>query len=261
MEDMSTERATEAVESLHADRARAQSFGPIAADYDKYRTSYPDELIADFVDLAPTRVLDVACGTGKVAVPLVACGLAVLGVEPDAKMAAVARSHGVIVDVASFEEWDDEGRRFGLLTCGQGWHWIDPVAGPRKAVEVLEPGGTMALFWSYPTLEPRFERKMEAVYAEHGPDLTKRRDESVYVRDLKAARLFADIDERTYRWNRTFTSHEWALRAATFSDHQLFPADQREKLLEQLRVLVDGEGGSIDVQFRTYAIFARTPER
>ncbi|MFC4033133.1 hypothetical protein ACFO3J_16795 [Streptomyces polygonati] len=40
-----------------------------------------------------------------------------LGVEGDERMAEVARSHGVEVEVGAFETWDDAGRRFDLVTC------------------------------------------------------------------------------------------------------------------------------------------------
>ena len=36
---------------VHADRRRAESFGSVAAAYDRYRPSYPDALIDDLVDL------------------------------------------------------------------------------------------------------------------------------------------------------------------------------------------------------------------
>ena len=49
------------------------------------------------------RVLDVGCGTGKVARLFLARGCDVLGVEPDPRMADVAESHGIQVEVASFE--------------------------------------------------------------------------------------------------------------------------------------------------------------
>ncbi len=113
-------------------------------------------------------MLDVGCGNGRAAAGLVARGVAVLGVEPDARMAAIARSRGVAVEVAPFEDWDDDGRRFDLLTCGSAWHWVEPVRGVAKAAAVLRPGGTLARFWNYPVVPDATGERLERVYADLG---------------------------------------------------------------------------------------------
>lgn len=92
-------------EPLHSDRARAESFGAIATEYERFRPGYPVELIDDLAALRPARVLDVGCGTGKVAVALAAREINVLGVEPDDRMATVARSNDIPVEDVQFEDW------------------------------------------------------------------------------------------------------------------------------------------------------------
>ena len=64
----------------------------IATEYDRLRPSPPAAFVDDLVALAPKRVLDIGCGTGKVAKALAARGLSVLGVELDPRMAALAGS-------------------------------------------------------------------------------------------------------------------------------------------------------------------------
>ena len=90
---------------LHLDRQRAESFGSAAQDYDRYRPTLIDDLVA----LRGTDALDVGCETGRVARLLAGRGLSVLGVELDACMAAVARGYGVRVELTPFEDWDDAG--------------------------------------------------------------------------------------------------------------------------------------------------------
>jgi SAM-dependent methyltransferase len=254
-------------DAVHSDRRRARSFGSIASDYDRYRPSYPDELIADLVAFNPTRALDIACGTGKVAVPLVACGVAVLGVEVDPKMAAVAESHGIFVDISSFEDWDSEGRTFDLVTCGQGWHWIDPVAGPLKVGEVLNPGGTFALFWNYDDMDADLQRAIDDAYRAHVPSMDAspyaRFDNSEgerYLSDLRAAKVFDEIEVKRYRWEQTYSVDEWMHRAATHSANIVLSDDVRARLFDALRAILDSRGGLVDARFGTYTIFARTKE-
>src|SRR3989442_9343753 len=133
---------------LQEEPRRAQSFGQDAQRYERARPSYPAALIDDLVTNLCGRVLDVGCGTGKAARLLAARGCQVLGVEPDARMAAVARAYGIPVEVATFEAWDPVGRTFDLLVSGQAWHWVDPAVGPAKAAALLPGGGRLAGVWN-----------------------------------------------------------------------------------------------------------------
>jgi SAM-dependent methyltransferase len=251
--------------TLYSNRGRAEAFGSVAAAYDRYRPSYPDALVSDLVQLGPERALDVACGTGKVAVALLACGIAVLGVEVDPNMAAVARTHGLIVEVGAFETWDDDGRTFDLITCGQGWHWIDPAVGDEKAARLLKPGGTLALFWNYDKLDGEFGAEIDAVYQKHAPEIYERRSannvDDDRVEQLKTNGGFASVTTEKYRWTTTLSTDEWIGRTGTYSDHILLPDDRREALFAALRVVIDSHGGEIVTHYRTYVILARTAER
>jgi SAM-dependent methyltransferase len=122
--------------------------------YDRVRPAYPDELFADLVAITGvdrrSSVLEVGCGTGQATRSLAALGCSVTSIEPGAGMAALARQRlatfpEVSVETSSFEEWDDRGRRFDVVVAATSWHWIDPSVGWRRAHEVLDPGGWMAL--------------------------------------------------------------------------------------------------------------------
>ena len=134
----------------HRNRQRAEGFGEDAPRYDRSRPRYPVALIEDVLDGCdmPARVLDVGCGTGRAAFLFMERDCIVVGVEPDARMAALARSHGVTVDVCTFEAWEPADRHFDVVISAQAWHWIDPAVGASKAAAALGPGGRLALFWN-----------------------------------------------------------------------------------------------------------------
>src|SRR4051794_5660451 len=91
----------------HEHRQMAESFGSDADRYDRARPRYPAALVDRIIAASPGRdVLDIGCGTGIEARQFEAAGCRVLGVEPDARMAEVARRGGLEVDVATFEAWD-----------------------------------------------------------------------------------------------------------------------------------------------------------
>jgi trans-aconitate methyltransferase len=250
---------------VYQQRSRAQSFGSVAEDYDRFRPSYPVELIDDLAALNPRDVLDIGCGTGKATRLLAARGLSVLGVEVDAKMAAVAQGHGLDVDVASFEDWDDRGRRFDLITSGQAWHWVDPAIGAPKAADLLRPGGALALFWNhFKDRDEATRAAFDEVYRQYAPALLgaaergrKPHPDRPYVDDLKPSGRFASVEVKEYEYEVTYTSEAWIGMVQTHSDHLSLAPDQRAALAGGLRALIDGMGGSIATPAGTYSIWAR----
>lgn len=122
--------------------------------YDRMRPGYPDEMFTDLAGITAiadhARVLEVGCGTGQATRSLAALGYRVTAIEPGTGMAALARRHlaafpDVEIETSTFEEWDDRGRRYGILVAAAAWHWVDPSIGWRRAHDVLDPGGWMAL--------------------------------------------------------------------------------------------------------------------
>lgn len=245
---------------LHLDRARAESFGAVAMQYERYRPRYPTALLDDLATLRPARVLDIGCGTGKVAVGLAERGLSVLGVELDPRMAEVARGHGIPVEVGAFETWDDAGRRFDLITCGAAWHWIDPELGMAKAAEVLRVGGTIARIWNYHLLDESVVAVFEGLYREHAPDAHphgREPDDSDYIDPFTENEAFCSIEARTYRWERTLSAEEWVGQAATFSDHQCLEPERFSAVARALHETIDTLGGTVHAHGRTYVVLAR----
>lgn len=248
---------------LHGQRHRAESFGSVAAEYDAVRPTYPDALFDDLAALAPRHVLDVGCGTGRAARPLIARGLNVVGVEIDAQMAGVARAHGVPVEVAPFETWDAAGRRFELIVSGQAWHWIDPSIGLPKTAELLQPGGTLALFWNVAEVTPEVQQTLDRVYREHALDLmTKNAGRSAdpgYAPELRSTDLFARVEIRRYPWQCTYTSEEWVRMVQTHSDHVVLDPDRRTALLAAVVAALDALGGQVVASYATHTVLATRP--
>ena len=246
-------------ELTHEQRDRAEVFGSVAEDYDRYRPTYPDRLVDDLLARGPRAVLDVGCGTGKAARLFAARGVPVLGVEIDPQMAAVARRHGIEVEVSGFEAWDDRGRRFDLITCGQAWHWVDPDVGAPKAAGLLNDGGTLALFWNFAEPAAEDKRLIDAVYQRLAPELVRLAnagDDEAHLRALQATGAFSSVDATTYPAERTWPVDEWLGNLSTQSNHVLLGA-RLPALLAGLRAALAGRGGDVHTSGGTYLLQAR----
>jgi SAM-dependent methyltransferase len=242
-------------DELHLDRDRAESFGSIAEQYDRYRPRCAPALIDDLVALNPATVLDVGCGTGRVAAALTQRGLDVLGVELDERMADIARGHGVPVEIAAFETWDDTGRTYDLITCGDAWHWIEPTQGLAKAARLLRPGGTFARFWNYHVLDDHVADAFDTVYREHAPsaDPHARGPQNITEPSTKDGQFTAG-EAKTYHWKRALSADEWIGMAATFSDHQRLAPESLAALRKALHRTIEDLGGTVHAHGSTYAI-------
>jgi SAM-dependent methyltransferase len=253
---------------LHEETRRAQSFGQHAQRYDRARPSYPTALIDELVSGPCDRVLDVGCGTGKAARLVAARGCQVLGVEPDERMAAVARSYGIPVEVATFEAWDPAGRTFDLVVSGQAWHWVDPTVGPAKAAALLPAGGRLAVFWNVATHDPQTQAVLDQAYARHAPALQKgyvpmgttRAEDSAHMAAIVATGLFETPELRRYAWERRYSVDEWLDQLGTHSDHLLLPPGQFAGLMEAVRAAIEELGGAITIAYSTELILARRRE-
>ncbi|MFF3455325.1 class I SAM-dependent methyltransferase [Streptomyces sp. NPDC002730] len=254
----------------HERRQVAESFGSDAERYDRARPRYPEGMVDRIVAGGPDPdVLDVGCGTGIAARQFQAAGCRVLGVEPDARMADLARQHGVEVDVATFEAWDPAGREFDAVVAGQAWHWIDPVAGASKAARVLRPGGRLAAFWNVFQLPPDVAEAFAAVYRRVMPDspfnlqvMTKQALDGYQVLFNKVADGirevggFSDPEQWRFDWEWSYTRDAWLDQMPTHAALTQLPSDKLAEVLEGVGAAVDAMGGSFMMRYATVAVTA-----
>jgi SAM-dependent methyltransferase len=270
-------RARPSPDEPHRHRQTAESFGTDAERYDRTRPPYPEALVERIVDVRPgtdvVDVLDVGCGTGIASRQFQAASrrCRVLGVEPDARMAELARRRGVGVEVeeATFEAWDPAGRTFDAVVAGTAWHWVDPVAGAAKAAQVLRPGGRLAPFWHVFQLPPAVADAFAAAYQRVVPDspfdprALARQALANYQTQLdrtadgiRTAGAFAAPEQWRFDWERSYTRAEWLDQLPTTGGLTRLPADQLAQVLDDVGTAIDSLGGSFTLPYATVAVTA-----
>lgn len=190
------------------DAVRASSFGAAAADYDAYRPSYPDAVVDWMLgettfSFAPRTVVDVGAGTGKLTDSLVARGLDVIAIEPDAAMLGVlqARHPEVRWLQGSAEQIDLPTGSVHTAVVGQAWHWMDADAASAEIARVLRPGGALAAAWnSEDPAEASWLAEFDSV------DLAPR---GRLVDKRLPTPPFGPIEELTHHWLRIVTVEDY----------------------------------------------------
>jgi SAM-dependent methyltransferase len=213
-------------------------------------------------------VLDVGCGTGICARLFQAAGCRVLGVDPDPRMAELARQGGTEAEVAKFEDWDPAGRTFDAVIAGQAWHWVDPDAGAAKAAAVLRPGGRLAAFWNAfdPTKDLReaFAEVFRRVLPDSPsggfwarPALDAYRAGCTKVAGaIRRAGAFGEPEEWLSYWERPYTQDEWLDLVPTIGGFTRHPQVIQAELLDGLGAAVDAAGGTFTMSYATIAATA-----
>ena len=129
-------------------------FNRLATHY-RERPGYPPSLVDRLGAMAGAtgRVVDLGAGTGLLALPLAARGLAVAAVEPAAAMLDVLRRQagGLAVDCvhAAAEHTGLPSAEASLAILADALQWVEPGSAGREAARVLSPGGAVAV------VEPR----------------------------------------------------------------------------------------------------------
>jgi SAM-dependent methyltransferase len=261
-----------------APREQRLVFGEDARLYDRARPGYPAALVGDVLEFAgadpPLAAIEVGAGTGKATVAFAAAGVAVLAIEPDEAMGAVAsenceRFASVEVVRASFEDWRVEPGTFDLLFSAQAWHWIRPEVRCDLAAAHLRPGGTVALFWHRAdwadddplrlALDECYRRHAPELYAKGPgfPGLTPATSQVVALEELAASPHFRDVTVHHHPWQATFSAAAFVDLLATQSDHRMLPPTVRGRLFEEVRGVVTAHGAPMAVPYDILLLLGR----
>lgn len=163
-----------------------ERFSNRAADYAKYRPSYP----AAVLDLLREKcrfhegsmVADVGSGTGLLAELFLKNGNRVLGVEPNAEMRRAGEAY--LESRAGFASVNGSAEATTLPDCsvdfvtvGQAFHWFDPAAARREFARILKPGGWVVILWNDRRMEEKqLTREYEELLERFGIDYKRVKD-------------------------------------------------------------------------------------
>jgi ubiquinone/menaquinone biosynthesis C-methylase UbiE len=148
--------------ALEETRRWSYSAGDFAERYDRYRPRPPDalrELLLPLTGRArPALVVDLGCGTGLSTRYWSRDADAVVGVDPNPEMLAVARAATTDENV-SYREASAYETGLGdgcadLVTCSQSFHWMEPEPAFSEITRLLRTGGVFAAYEYRSSLTP-----------------------------------------------------------------------------------------------------------
>jgi SAM-dependent methyltransferase len=138
----------------------ADLFSGTAHFYSQYRVPYSDALLDDLcvrADVTGTgRLVDLACGPGRVALPLAGRFAEVVATDQEPEMVEVGRADAVRLgienvrwEVGRAEDLELDAASTELITIGEAFHRLDQRVIGAQALAWLEPGGHIASLGCY----------------------------------------------------------------------------------------------------------------
>jgi SAM-dependent methyltransferase len=167
------------------DVGNVERFTGRVAEYERYRTRYPAEMMEVLRErcglTAESVVADVGAGTGMLAEMFLANGNRVVAIEPNAEMRAVCgglaeRYPGLEVRDATAEATGLGDGSVDYVTAGRAFHWFDPERTRVEFGRVLRRGGWVVLASSGRAKDgAEVLREYERILLEYGTDYGRTR--------------------------------------------------------------------------------------
>lgn len=202
-------------------------------------------------------VCDIGAGSGHLTLPLLARGLVVDAVEPNAEMRALGRSRTAEhAPVQWFEGTAEQtGRdpaRYRLVTFGSSFNVADPALTLPETARILAEGGWFACLWNHRDLEDPLQAAIEELITDQVPGYSygsRRTDQSTFIKD---SGLFGPVHPLEHRivhrvetaaWCEAWRSHATLARQA---------GEQFEAVVDGITRLVRTRSGQrMDVPYVT----------
>jgi SAM-dependent methyltransferase len=238
----------------------AERFPSVAAEYERGRPDYPPAVIGALcaeLGLAPgARVLDLAAGTGKLTRALLAGGLDVVAVEPQAALRDVLaegigaeRVRDGLAEAIPLADASVEA-----VTVSDAFHWFEHAPALAEIARVLQPDGALCVVWTIPDWSgASWAHELGTLIAALRPEHPGF-DGPPWQDAARASGRFAEPREIRVTASRPTSPSLIVDHIASMSWIAAMPDDERSARLAQVRALV--EAGETPPQLRVHFMLA-----
>lgn len=236
------------------------SFDDAVDAYDAVRPGYPPPLFDELFGLLPTEphLIEVGPGTGQATRDLLARGASVHAIELGRAMAARLRtnlpSSRLTITVGDFERTDVVSESADGLVSATAYHWISHSAQTERPVELLRPGGVVAIIDTIQVESPDdhgFFAAAQPIYDRLGephrgaPAPTRDRVDPAVHRVFASDHRFTGVSVWRFDWNQTYDTESYRTLLESYSVTQLMEPAVRQRLLDEIAELIEHEFGGV----------------
>jgi SAM-dependent methyltransferase len=249
----------------------SKSFDSVSDLYDRFRPSYPPEMIDNILAVsnipAQGRILEVGSGTGKATRLFAQRNYTIHCIEPGENLTRVAAHNlqefrRVDFEHFRFEDWQEKTNYYDLFISAQAFHWVNWDTGLPKAARSLKSEGYLALFWNmYPGFQSEIAEDLNRIYHERVPEWEDPWDHEDVIKQrmdaINTSGCFEPVTVERYPWSIRYSCHEYLGLLNTYSDHLRLSEAKRKHLFDGVAEVIEQHGGFIERPYLAVLYMAR----
>jgi len=233
------------------------TFDQVPEVYDRIRPGYPDELFDHLFARLPEqpRILESGPGTGQATVGLLQRCARVTAVEfgpnlAQALRAKFANEDQLDVITASFEEAPLPHDHFDAVVAATSYHWITPEAQVERPLQVLKPGGYLAvlnLIQVDSTVDRGYFDRVSEIYSRYEVQLSAHQPKThetampPIAHHLDASGRYHAAEITRVPWDQTYSSAQYRDLLWSYSGTQMLKEPERSAMVDELVAVIDDE--------------------
>ncbi|NCB04057.1 MAG: class I SAM-dependent methyltransferase [Clostridia bacterium] len=237
----------------------------LAADYyDKFRPSYPQEMIDILISetgiKANSKLLEIGAGSGKATELFTNKGFDILCIEPGKDLVKIGNERfkdvSIRFEAARFEECDLPKQYYDVIFAAQAFHWVPQPIGYERCAYALKEKAFLAPFWNmYITYDNVIDNELLEISNKYGgfADFLSEKECEIRINSIvtgiENSKLFSSPKVFRKLWRQAYTADEFFGFALTGNRFIQKSEEEKQFAYRELVSLADNHNGIIE---RTY---------
>ena len=242
-------------------KKESEMFNQMAEYYDKFRPSYPKEIIDSLISSTSlsrgSKLLEIGAGSGKATELFVNKGFEILCIEPGSDLVNIGNTRFANEKIkfveSRFEEYPEPSKYYDVIFAAQSFHWIFQPIGYQKCSNALKDKGHLALFWNmYITYDNDLDNELIAISQKYGgfaPFLSSDGCEvqiSSIITGIEGSGLFKKPTVIRHLWKKSYTADEYFGYALTGNSFVQRTDKEKQEAHQELTELANKFNGIIE---------------
>ena len=236
----------------------SETFNQMVDYYDKYRPSYPQEIIDTIIKKANlhtgSKILEIGSGSGKATTQFADYGFEMCCIDPGVKLIEKGRERfqgkNIKFIASRFEDFTTTSCYYDAIISAQAFHWLPQPTGYEKCASALKDCGYLAPFWNIEILqETTMDKELMELMEKHNA-FTSVESETAYnermekiSNGLADSGFFSAPEVIHSRWEKDYTLDEYFGLALTGNVFVQNSAEVKQAYYSSLRELAAKHNG------------------